>query len=187
MRLSRDQRLGALLVLFAALLVFVWVPMDVDSGYIVKARRQVSIGDALAPTVAGVFLVIGGLGLLLFGGSRVEREEPLDVAAIRFAGLLFIVYFASFSVMLLVGPLAVSLLNFATGSEQEYRLLRDAAPWKYLGFAVGGTLAVASTVSLLEGRVTLRAVLVGLAAVAAMIVVYDLPFDDLLLPPNGDV
>lgn len=187
MQLSRDQDLGLVSLLFAALLVFVWVPLDVDSGYIEKVRRQISIGDALAPTVAGAFLLIGGLGLLLFGGKRGEIEEPIDFLALRFAGLLFAVYFVSFLAMLFVGPLAVLVFSLLSGAEQEYRLLRDTVPWKYLGFVAGGTLAVTTTVSLLEGRFTLRALLVGLVAVAAMIAIYDLPFDDLLLPPNGDV
>ena len=186
-RLSRDQKLGVVFLLFAALLVLVWVPLDVDTGYIEKVRRQVSIGDALAPTVAGVFLLIGGLGLLVFGGTGGEIEEPTDYVAIRFAALLFLIYVGSFLVMLVAGPLLVTIGNVFTGGEQEYRLLRDTAPWKYIGFALGGTLAVTSTISLLEGRFTAYALLTGVLAVAAMIAVYDLPFDDLLLPPNGDV
>ena len=187
MQLSRDQKLGAIVILCAALLVLVWVPSDVDSGYIEKVRRQVSLGDALAPTVAGVFMLIGGLGLLVFGGRHDELEAPIDFLAIRFAALLFATYFVSFLVMLVVGPVVVSIANLFTGAEHEYRLLRDTVPWKYLGFVAGGTLAVTVTVSFLEGRFTLRALLIGLLAVAAMIAVYDLPFDDLLLPPNGDV
>ena len=184
--MSRDQKLGVFFLTCSILLVFVWVPLDVDSGYIEKVRRQVSIGDALAPTVAGAFLFIGGLGLLLFGGHVGETDEPTDFIAIRFAALLFAIYFASFLLMLVVGPAAVAVLNLMTGSEQEYRLLRDTVPWKYLGFATGGTLAVSTAISLLEGRFSLRAVLIGLVAVTAMIAIYDLPFDDLLLPPNGD-
>ena len=185
--MSKDQKLGAFFVLFAVLLVFVWVPLDVDSGYLEKVRRQVTIGDALAPTVAGGFLLIGGLGLMLFGGTPTETEEPIDFLALQFAALLFGVYVLSFVMMLLVGPLAVGLSNIFTGADQEYRLLRDTVPWKYLGFIVGGTLAVTATITLLEGKFSLRALLIGLIAVIAMIAVYDLPFDDLLLPPNGDV
>lgn len=187
MQLSRDQKMGTVFVLFAVLLVFVWVPLDVDTDYLEKVRRQVSIGDSLAPTLAGFFLLIGGLGLLLFGADSKETEAPTDLLALRFAALLFLTYFVSFLLMLAVGPLIVWISNLTAGGEQEYRLLRDTAPWKYLGFATGGTLAVAGTISMLEGRATLRAFLTGLLAVAAMIAIYDLPFDDLLLPPNGDV
>jgi len=93
--LSRDQKLGILFLIFAVFLVFVWIPLDVDTWYIEKVRRQVSIGDALAPTVAGVFLLIGGIGFLVFGGTPQEIEEPTD-----FVALLFVVYFISFLVML---------------------------------------------------------------------------------------
>ena len=185
--LSKDQKLGVFFVLFAALLVFLWVPLDTDTGFIEKVRRQVSIGDALAPTVAGAFLMIGGLGLLLFSARPDETDAPVDFLALRFAGLLFATYFVAFLVMWVVGPLAVQIANLITGQDQEYRLLRDTVPWKYLGFATGGTIAVTATISMLEGRFTLRALLTGLLAVVAMIAVYDLPFDDLLLPPNGDV
>ena len=75
MHLSKDQKLGVFFVAFAVLLVFIWVPLDVDTGYIETVRRQVSIGDALAPTIAGAFLLIGGLGLLLFGGTAGEADE----------------------------------------------------------------------------------------------------------------
>lgn len=187
MQLSKDQKLGAFFLVCAALLVFVWVPSDVDSGFIEKVRRQVVIGDALAPTVAGAFLMLGGLGLLVFGGTGGQPDKGTDLQAVRFAGLLFAVYVASFMVMLYVGPLLVSVANLLSGEAQDYRALRDTVPWKYLGFGVGGTLAVSVTISLLEGRFSLRALLIGLLAVGGMIAIYDLPFEDLLLPPNGDV
>lgn len=186
MDLNRDQKLGAVFVLFAALLVFAWVPLDVDSGLVEKIRRQVSIGDALAPSLAGLFLAFGGVGLLIFGGRNPETDAPLDLVAMRFAALLFAVYFCAFLLMLAIGPTAVWLTNLTTGNELEYRLLRDSSPWKYLGFATGGTAAVAGTIALLEGRFSMRSLLTALIAVATMIAVYDLPFDDLLLPPNGD-
>ena len=65
--------------------------------------------------------------------------------------------------------------------------MRDTAPWKYIGFILGGVVLIAGLIALVEGRVSLRGVVLGLMATFALIVVYDLPFDDLLLPPNGDV
>ena len=82
-----------------------------------------------------------------------------------------------------LGPLAVELF----GAEGSYRALRDTAPWKHLGFVAGGTLLVAGLMALVEGRLTMRGVVIGLLATFALILLYDLPFDDLLLPPNGDV
>lgn len=185
--MSRDRKVGVFFTIFALVLMFVWVPRDVDSGLIETVRRQVSIGDALAPSIAGVFLLLGGLGLVLSGRQAGDMRATTDLVALRFSALLFAVYAAGFLVMTHAGPAAVLLSNLLTGAEQEYRLLRDTAPWKYLGFTLGGVIAVGGTISLLEGRLSWRAPGIGLVMVLALIAVYDLPFDDLLLPPNGDV
>lgn len=184
--LGKDHWIGLLFVVFALGLVLVWIPNDTDTGLVEKIRRQVLIGDALAPAVAGGFLLLGGLGLLL-SGPDTGQGSPVDLIAMRFAALLFAVFFLSFLLMQVTGPAAVWAVNTVTGADLEYRLLRDTAPWKYLGFAAGGTTAVTAAVSLVERRLTWRAVITGAVAVAAMIAVYDLPFDDLLLPPNGDM
>ena len=183
-KLTRDQVLGLVFAAFAVFVIFVWTPFDTETSYLEKVRRQITIGDALAPTIAALFLLLGGLGLLV---SKKATSATIDIMAMRFAGLLLAVYFFSFLLMLYVGPIAVWINNLISGSELEYRLLRDTAPWKYLGFASGGFLAVFGSIALLEGKLSWRAALTALLAVAAMIAVYDLPFDDLLLPPNGDV
>jgi len=82
-----------------------------------------------------------------------------------------------------LGPAAV----WALTEDGAYRNLRDTAPWKYVGYVAGGTLLVAGLMALVEGNVTWRGVMIGLLATLALIAVYDLPFEDLLLPPNGDV
>ena len=84
--------------------------------------------------------------------------------------------------MVYTGPIAVAL--FTDG--QEYRLLRNEVPWKYLGFALGGTCVVTGLIALVERKVSLRAAAFGVFCGAVIIAAYDLPFDDLLLPPNGD-
>ena len=69
----------------------------------------------------------------------------------------------------------------------EYRLLRDTAPWKYLGFVVGGTFMIFTLMSLADGRLRLMRLAMALLVTVIMALLYDLPFDDLQLPPNGDV
>ena len=44
-----------------------------------------------------------------------------------------------------------------------------------------------SMVAFVEGRVSLRALVVAALAVIGIILLYDVPFEDVLLPPNGDV
>lgn len=178
--------LGLCIIAFAALLLGLWIPQDVQTGIVEKVRRQVTIGDALAPTVAGLFLLIGGAMLLL-----VERNDPtqprLDARNLRFAAAALVVVLLSLALMRYAGPVAVALRNLGADQPAEYRLLRDDVPWKYIGFALGGWTMVAGLVTLVEGRLTARIALVAALAVLAMIAIYDLPFDDLLLPPNGDV
>jgi len=61
------------------------------------------------------------------------------------------------------------------------------APWKYLGYLLGGTLLIAGVVAWIERGVRWRSVVLAFGVVLALAMLYDLPFDDLLLPPNGDV
>ncbi|WP_419906996.1 hypothetical protein [Hoeflea sp.] len=178
--------LGICFAAFALLLIFVWIPLDTDTGLIEKVRRQVTIGDALAPTVAGLFLLIGGLILILFERNAPDQPE-IDLVNLGFMAVVFVLLASSFLVMRYGGPALVALVNLSRETPLEYRLLRDSAPWKYTGFFFGGTLMIGGLISLVEGRVTPRAVLTGVIAVLVMIAIYDLPFDDLLLPPNGDV
>ena len=176
---------GLFFAALALLLLFVWIPLDSDTGLIEKVRRQVAIGDALAPTVAALFLLIGGGLLMLLEGKR-DTPPAMDTASVKFVVRVFAMLVLGFLVMRYAGPLAVEVMNTVQGSDLEYRLLRDTVPWKWLGYVLGGTLAICGTISLTEGRFSLRALVVALLAIAAMIAIFDLPFDDLLLPPNGD-
>ena len=178
--------LGLGVVTFSLLLIFVWVPFDTTTGIAERVRRQYVIGDALAPTVAGGFLLIGGLMLLLFGRvsantAGFDRMRTLYVACVA------LILATSFVIMRYTGPLSVWVANFLTDSELNYRLLRGTAPWKYIGFFLGCSFAVSSIMALTERKLTAKAVLVGVVASLALIAIYDLPFEDLLLPPNGDV
>lgn len=172
--------LGLAVLLVALVIAFVWVPMDTATGLIETVRRRTTIGDALAPTIAAAFLGFGGLLVLIF--ERPENARRLTLRNLHFLGVLLSILALSFLLMRWLGPVLVGLFT-----EDGYRPLRDTAPLKYIGFLTGGAGMIAAMISLVEGRISLRSVLIGLIAAIALIVVYDLPFDDLLLPPNGDV
>ncbi len=174
-----DRILGVVVVLLALAVVFAWVPLDTETGLVERIRRRVSIGDALMPTVAGAFLILGGLMTACAGGAGDHRVEFSNMR--HLAGLLALLA-SAFLVMRWFGPALAWILT-----EEGYRPLRDTIPWKYAGFLLGGTTLVAGLTAMVEGRVTRRAVLAGASACVVLIAVYDLPFDDLLLPPNGDV
>ncbi len=171
---------------FAIILLFVWIPFDTDTGLIEKVRRRTTIGDALAPSLAGLFLLLGGVSLVLF-----ERKSPhqprLGASSIGFMAAMLLLLAIGLLLMRYTGPSLVALANVLLDRSMEYRLLRDSIPWKYTGYLVGGTFLLAAMISLVEGRLSRRAVIVAVMAVIVLIAIYDLPFDDLLLPPNGDV
>ncbi|SPJ28505.1 hypothetical protein [Falsiruegeria mediterranea] len=178
--------LGGVTLAFAILVIFVWIPLDTQTGLIEKVRRQVTIGDALAPTIAASFLAIGGLMLVLF--ERNADDQPrVSSQDVLFGLALVASVILSVLVMRYSGPATISIWNLLSGGEAEYRLLRDTAPWKYIGFLLGGTMMITLLVSLVEGRVRARTLLIAFVSVSVMAAIYDLPFDDLLLPPNGDV
>ena len=172
--------LGLGVMAIALLIALVWVPMDSASGLIEKVRRQVTIGDGLAPTLAAGFLLLGGALVVLFEPK--DSATSLSNGNLLFVVSLLVILGVCFGVMRWAGPALGALL-----AEDGYRPLRDAAPWKYIGFLSGGILLIAGLIGFVEGRLSRRGVLIGLGASLALIVLYDLPFDDLLLPPNGDV
>ena len=182
---GQSQRvLGLVCAVFAGLVLAVWIPLDTDTGLTETVRRRTQIGDAFAPTLAAVFVLIGGLLTLLRPGTDDGEEAPKG--ALRFGVALLACLVLGYLVTLYAGPFAVWMANRGRAEPLEYRLLRGDVPWKYLGFILGGTSAVAGSIALTEGRMSPRALAIGLGAVLGMILLFDVPFDDLLLPPNGD-
>ena len=179
-RLTPDRVLGLLVFVFAVIVLFLWIPADVESGYVDRVRRSYVMGDALAPTFAGVLLALAGLWLLLAPGG--ETSVTLDRRSVAWCVSLFAILLGGLMLIRWVGPALVGLLG-----DGEYRLLRDTVPWKYAGFLVGGTVITGGLTCLIEGRFSWRRIGVAFLAVLVMALLYDLPFEDLQLPPNGDV
>ena len=174
--------LGLICLAFAAVTIFVWVPLDTDTGIVEKVRGRYGIGDALAPTVAALFIALGGLVLLLFE-RKVSDQPVLSAAEVRFVGIQLTVLVVGFLIILYAGPLVL----WAFDGDAEYRLLRDTPPWKYIGFFFGGTFILTALIARAEGAFSWRILGIAVTVVIALILIYDVPFDDLLLPPNGDV
>jgi len=180
---STDFWIAAAFLALGVVALTVWIPLDIDSGIIEKVRRREKMGDALFPTaIAGAMVIVALVSMLLALLNRPDETPTLP--GLKFLAAFCGICLISLLLMRYVGPAAVSLFG-AEGA--EYRNLRDEIPWKYLGFASGGLFLVAGLTALVRGRPSLNAILIGSAAVLAMILLYDVPFDDLLLPPNGDV
>lgn len=170
--------LGLFFAAVACLVIFVWIPLDVETSYFETKRRRLIVGDSLAPTVAAVIVLLGALMTLFRPGpdDRLTRDN------IVFMLCVLILLGASFGLMRWVGPLVTAALT-----DQEYRVLRDTAPWKFMGYLCGGTVLISGLVALVEQRLRWRSLVIGLLATLCLIALYDLPFDDLVLPPNGDI
>ncbi len=183
--------MAAVLVILAVVTLFVWIPNDIESGMVETFRRQTTIGDALGPTVLSIGILIAsiflGVTTWIRGGalestvdSRPDRQSLIflfRLAAIVIGGLLLMTY---------CGPLVVDIMNTLGGEIGSYRILRDTVPYKYVGYFLGGFVMVFGIIWMVEQRPSRSAALASIIAVICLIVLYDLPFDDLLLPPNGD-
>lgn len=173
----------------ALLSLFVWVPFDSDTPPIYTFRRQTYIGDAMLPMVAAAGIVICAAVHLLMSFRRppsAEEAPPFD----GMTGILFVSLFAivasALAVMFWAGPAALAAFGPSGEEPVTYRQMRGAAPWKYIGFILGGFILVFGITSLIEGRMSWTRALYALLAVVVLILIFDIPFDTLLLPPNGD-
>ena len=173
-------------MIFAIVVLGVWIPNDIETGLLEKMRRHWVIGDSFAPTLAAGFVLVGAALILLFE-KRDEAQFTMAAAQFVFFLKLVIVILFALSVMRHLGPILINTYAAISGLELEYRLLRDVIGVKHIGFLIGGMIMVGGMIAVVEGRLSRRALMIGLIWSLVLILVYDLPFEDLLLPPNGDV
>ena len=131
-----------------------------------------------APTMAELGVDFNADGYFMFAAPDGIPDAAREALSSAIAAL-------AFAVVRLAGPLAAEL------TVGDYRPLRDEPPWKYIGFVCGGGLLIFGLMSLVERRLSLArlalAFAVAVAVALALALAHDLPFEDLLLPPNGDV
>lgn len=178
-RLSGNVWLGLAFIGFALLTLAVWIPLDVDTGLIENVRRRVTLGDSLGPTVAASVILIGGLLTAL---GRETDAKNLSISHLKWICLILAFVTIGFVIMRYAGPLITE-----TVFDKSYRALRITPPYSYIGFTLGGAAMVGGLICLAQRRFSLAAFGFGFLASLVIAGLYDLPFDDLLLPPNGDV
>lgn len=167
-------------------MLFIWIPLDVASGIVETVRSRNVIGDALAPTVTAVLFIVSGTLLVLtsraqYSSSRVSAGNFLYISGVIVLAVI---------VMLLIrwsGPLVVELVRHLSTEVDDYRALRDSVPWKYIGYLTGGTTLVFVLTCFVEHRFRWSRLVIAFLVTLALALIYDLPFDDLLLPPNGNI
>lgn len=179
--------IASLFLVFGLLAALVWIPLDSETAMIETHRRQTSMGDAFLPIVAAGLIAVCAAVQLLLSLRRTDTSDTegpvLDGQSMAFLVQFFGITAISLAVMYWAGPLAVSL--FAEDGA-TYRQLRGTYPYKLLGFVLGGTALVFFITAMVEGRMKATRIISSVLMVAALIAIFDLPFDTVLLPPNGD-
>ena len=173
------------------LTLFVWIPADIETGVIETFRRQTTIGDAMAPTLAAAAILVISVIMGVVAVFRAKKnggppESGPDQRDYSFLLLIAVPVVLGLVLMVYVGPVAVEAINALGGEIGTYRELKAAFPYKYLGFLIGGFVMVFGVIRVVENKGTQSAAWVAALAVLALILLYDVPFDNLLLPPNGD-
>lgn len=197
--------LGVLFLCLALLTLFFWIPRDVETGAVEIFRRAASIGDAMLPMALAIFMIIICIVLIISAflsqnkkDTQVDRKEETGLAASnansgiltrdngKFLGFLLVTMVASFLVMYFLGPLVLALAKMLGLEAGSYREMRASIPWKYVGYGTGGPLLIFMLISFVEQSFRWRTALIAFAATFVIALLYDWPFDHLLLPPNGD-
>lgn len=136
-------------------------------------------GDSLGPIVANCVIGLGGLIVALQPSDDAPHLSlPNLMWLVALLGLVAI----SLLVMRYSGPVTASLF-----SDAPYRSLRDTAQWKYIGFVLGGGGLIFGLISSASGATRPRYAVIGLTAALVLALLYDLPFDDPILPADGGV
>lgn len=193
--LARKQELvlAAVVCGLAALTLLVWIPNDISTGIVVNFRHETSIGDSFIPVLsAGAILVSAMVHLVMsFRRPHDEPDNPyiepvVSARVLPFLATIAVMVAVSLVVMFWAGPFAAWLLSHLGAPPFTYHQVRQIAPWKYIGFALGGFVQVLGIISVIEGRISASRVLISLVAVVLIILVFGVFFGNILLPPNGD-
>ena len=184
---TTDLVLAVVMAAFAVLTLAVWIPADIETGIIETFRRQTFLGDAFIPVLAAGGVLVSSAILIIGHFFRPPADAPqpsrLDGEGIGFLAILAGIVAVSLVLIFYAGPVAVSLF---ADEDSTYRLLRETPPYKYVGFVLGGFTMIFGAISMIEGKILAKRAIAALVGVGVLLLVFDVPFDKLLLPPNGD-
>jgi hypothetical protein len=188
-----DIGFGVVILVSALLAIFVWFPNDIRSGFFyVNAIGRTEPGDAFFPIILSTTLVIlSGIQLYisLFHRSPYASTEPTPAISKNNFKFLFtfgVICILGLSIMYSLGPVTVWTLREFGLIDAEYRHLTDTAPFKYLGYVVGGFIMTVTLIAWTEGHVRRPAVLTVLTVLFVAIIIFDKFLTNVLLPPNAE-
>lgn len=119
-----DVVFGLLVLALALVLLVLWIPNDIKGDRVNIVRGRASIGDPMAPTLVGFFLLLSGAMLVLTGLFRPIGKERFSLGNALF--LLGLCAFVGLVLMLMMvtGPVVVAIF----GAAEEYRFVRATLP-----------------------------------------------------------
>ena len=179
------------LCLFSLVTLGVWIPSDVETGLIETSRYATNIGDALYPSFIAILLCFLSVALLMqeyLIKQSTDENVPNDDKSYELFYTIFTIFTILLISMLLIvsaGNVLTKITNIIGITDNTYRQLSATAPYKYTGISLGGFFLVFSLISWVQQEITLRAAGIAAGMVLILIFAYDVPFDTLLLPPNG--
>ena len=181
--------IGLFGLLFAAIVVLIWVPHDIKGAFLETTRAgKPDPGDAFFPVLLGIMIGVISLLQILSAFLRSQEDrDPSHYARLRPVNMRFLAIFTSIlavsiGVLFWTGPLFVWI--FETGV--TYRQMVDTAPYKYIGLSLGGFLMTFTFIAWAEGRLRWRSAVVSVALIAFLILIFDGLLDNIQLPPNAD-
>ena len=132
--LCGDRWLALVTSVAALALVFVWVPLDVDTGLVETVRRQTALGDSLGPVIAGTVILLGGIMTWMQPNAN---SPQLTGDNLRWLAMLLMAVTGAMVLMRYVGPALVDMFV-----DPPYRAMRATPPWNYVGYLLGGTFLI---------------------------------------------
>lgn len=188
-----DIGFGVVIFVGALLAIFVWFPNDIRSGFFyVNAIGRTEPGDAFFPIIlASTLAILSGIQLYISLFHRSPNASTEPTPAITKSNFKFLLTFGAIcilglSIMYSLGPVTVWVMREFGLIDAEYRHLTDTAPFKYLGYVVGGFLMTMTLITWTEGHVRRPAVISVLTVLFVAIIIFDKLLTNVLLPPNAE-
>lgn len=188
-----DIGFGVVVFIGALLALLVWFPADIPTGFLfINTIGREEPGDAFFPILLAITLALLSLIQIVLSVSRarssgdVVQVNKLSLANLRFLALFLVITFSGLTIMHWLGPLVVSSLNAFGILDGSYRQHTDTAPYKYIGYVVGGFSMTLTLIAWIEGRIRRTSVITVLITLTLAILIFDIALRNVLLPPNAD-
>jgi hypothetical protein len=188
-----DIGFGAVVFSGALLALLVWFPADIPTGFFhTNAIGREEPGDAFFPIILAIGLLILSAIQLSFAlarlrsGNAAPATGEITTANFRFLGAFILIMGCGLAVMYWLGPITVAALNHIGWLNATYREVSDDAPYKYIGYVVGGFTTTIALIAWTEGRIRIAHIAAVLITLLVAILIIDVLLKNVLLPPNAD-